>query len=70
MDKLKQHIEWLLAQCRKDSKELWMHQAFGAVQFYAMIIESREAYEELEAMWNNIYKPAFESCIWGQKMSL
>lgn len=69
MDKLKQHIEWLLRQCEKDGKELWMHQAFGAVQFYATISELRD-FDALEHMWNNIYKPAFERCIWGQKLSL
>ena len=70
MDKLKQHIDWLLAQCQKDGKELWIHQAFGAVQFYAMIVEDREVYNEMEFIWNNVYKPAFERCIWGQKLSL
>lgn len=68
MDKLKQHIEWCLNQCKKDNKELWMHQAFGAAQFYAMICSADE-YKEMETRWNNLYKPAFEACIWGQRIS-
>lgn len=42
-------------------KEIWMQQAFGAVQFY--ISEHPEEYEEVTAMWSKL-KSHFEHRIW------
>ena len=68
MEKLHHFVMSCLRLCAKsDNKEIWMHQAFGAVQFY--IIEHPEEYEEVAAMWNNV-KTLFERNIWGINLSL
>lgn len=69
MEKLHHFVMSCLRLCAKsdNNKEIWIHQAFGAVQFY--INEHPEEYEEVAAMWNNI-KPHFERNIWGINLSL
>ncbi len=69
MDKLRQHLMWCLQRCAKDHKELWLHQAFGAVQFYAMTLDNHD-FTELETLWNVEFKPHFERHIWGQSLSI
>lgn len=50
MEKLKQHIEWCLRWCQRDNKELWLHQAFGAVQFYISYAGDKGDFAEIEKM--------------------
>lgn len=69
MEKLHQFVMNCLRLCAKSetNREIWIHQAFGAVQFY--IAEHPEEYEEAAAMWNKT-KPHFERKIWGINLSL
>lgn len=69
MEKLKEHIEWCLRWCQRDNKELWLHQAFGAVQFYICYVGDKGNFAEIEKMWNE-YKARFEVCLYGQRLSL
>lgn len=69
MEKLHQFVMGCLRLCSKSetNKEIWIHQAFGAVQFY--IVEHPEEYEKVAEMWDKI-KPHFERNIWGINLSL
>ena len=69
MEKLCQFVTGCLRLCAKSetNREIWIHQAFGAVQFY--IVEHPEECEEVAAMWNK-FKPHFERNIWGINLSL
>ena len=64
MEKLESFVVSCLRDCANatDRKEIWLHQAFGAVQFY--ILEHPEEYEKVALMWEKI-KPFFERKIWG-----
>ena len=64
MEVLEKFVLGCLRNCKQvaHTKETWIHQAFGAVQFY--IIQNPEDFEEVEIMWNK-YKPHFERHIWG-----
>ena len=66
---LQKFVMYCLRACAKaeNNKEIWIHQAFGAVQFY--IIEHPEEYEAVEAMWRSI-KLQFERNIWGINLNL
>lgn len=69
MEKLREFVTSCLHECAKatNRKEIWMHQAFGAVQFY--ISEHPEEYEEAADMWPKL-KPHFEHKIWGVSFEL
>ena len=69
MEKLKSFVMSCLHDCANaiDRKEIWMHQAFGAVQFY--IFEHPEEYEKVAVMWSEL-KPHFEHIIWGVSFEL
>lgn len=62
MEKLREFVMSCLRDCAKatNHKEIWMHQAFGAVRFY--ISEHPEEYEEVAGMWSEL-KPYFEQKI-------
>ena len=67
MDKIKQEIQWALA-CAKSApgserKDLWLHQAFGALQYHLRLFPEHQA--ELEKWWNEEVKPDFEIAIYG-----
>ena len=67
--KLQEFVMTCLRRCAKaeKNKEIWMHQAFGAVQFY--IEEHPEEYEAVAKMWDTL-RPHFETHIWGINMNL
>lgn len=67
---LRQHIKWCLERCRQDGKALWMHQAFGAVQFYGTVCQDSEEHARIEKMWNSHYKIEFEEILYGQSLSV
>lgn len=69
MENLQQFVMGCLRLCVKKeyNKEIWIHQAFGAIQFY--IIEHPEEQEAVAKMWESI-KPQFERNIWGINLSL
>ena len=69
MEKLENFVVSCLRDCANatDRKEIWFHQAFGAVQFY--ILEHPEEYEEVAKMWSEL-KPPFERKIWGIEFTL
>lgn len=69
MEKLKNFVMSCLRNCARDMdyKEIWIHQAFGAVQFY--IIENPDEYAEVVQMWEEM-KPYFERQIWGVSFEL
>ena len=69
MEKLKSFVMSCLRDCTKatNNKEIWMHQAFGAVQFY--IIENPDDYAEVAQMWEEM-KPHFERQIWHLTFTL
>ena len=66
---LQKFVMYCLRACAKaeNNKEIWMHQAFGAVQYHINLFP--EQYEAIAEMWNGL-KPHFESHIWGTKLSL
>lgn len=66
MEKLENFVMSCLRNCARDQdhKEIWFHQAFGAVQFY--IIENPNEHIEVAQMWGKM-KPYFERQIWGNK---
>ena len=68
MEKLTNHINTLLKWAREtpENATVFFHQAFGALQFY--IVEHSldgDAYTELETLWNETYRPAFEFVMYG-----
>ena len=69
MEKLRGFIMSCLHGCTNSTynRESWMHQAFGAVQFY--VFEHPEEYEEVAGMWSEL-KPHFERKIWGVSFEL
>ena len=69
MVKLREFVMSCLRDCANatNRKEIWMHQAFGAVQFY--ISEHPEEYEEVADMWPEL-KPHFERKIRGTNFEL
>ena len=69
MEKLKNFVISCLRDCAKatNNKEIWMHQAFGAVQFY--IIENPDDYAEVAQMWGEM-KPQFERKVYGVSFEL
>ena len=66
---LQKFVMYCLRACTKaeNNKEIWMHQAVGAVQYHINLFP--EEYEAIAEMWNGL-KPHFESHIWGTKLSL
>ena len=69
MEKLKGFVMSCLHDCANytERKEIWIHQAFGAIQFY--VLEHPEEYEEVADMWSRL-KPRFEHEIWGVSFEL
>ena len=68
MEKLTNHINTLLKWSKEtpEHARAFFNQAFGALQFY--IIEhnlSNAEYTDLETKWNETYKPAFETIMYG-----
>lgn len=68
MKVLEKFIQDCLRNCMRidnnnnNNKEVWLNQAFGAVQFY--IIQNPDSFNEVEKMWIT-YKRNFEFQIWG-----
>ena len=65
MKVLEKFIQDCLRNCMRldnRNKEIWLNQAFGAVQFY--IIQNPDSFDEVEKMWAG-YKRRFEFQIWG-----
>ena len=67
--KLKTHMDYCLSQCERDHKELWLHQAFGAVQYVCLLCDPKD-FEKVCQIWNEQYKPSFEIAIWGSSLTL
>ena len=68
MNELINHINNLLTWAKQtpDHATAFFHQAFGAVQFYMIEHDLRGTeYAELETLWNETYKPAFEFVMYG-----
>ena len=69
MDALKEFLERCLLYCSWNETRIdrmkSMHQAFGAVQFYSAITHSTQEWNEIEALWNDNYKPKFEELVYG-----
>lgn len=72
MDKLKlyAHIEYCLRACASatDSKDIWLHQAFGAAQYHLTIHPEDEV--DVTRHWNERDKPVFERLIYGKSFTL
>ena len=72
MDKMKlyAHIEYCLRACARATahKEVWLHQAFGAVQYHITIRPEDEA--EVVCRWNERDKPIFEKLVYGVPITL
>lgn len=64
MEELNVFVMRALRACSKTThnKELWMHQAFGAIQYHVTVFP--EDYEEVSAYWAKM-KPLFEREIYG-----
>ena len=57
MEKLNEWILYCLRACERaeNNKLIWMHQAFGAVQYHITLIP--EDYEMVEKLWNKYPSP-------------
>lgn len=68
MDTLKDFIESCLLYCSWNKTRIdrmkCLHQAFGAVQFYARCTHNTEEWSQIEQMWD-YYKPKFEELVYG-----
>jgi hypothetical protein len=69
MEKLNEWIMYCLRACERaeNNKLIWMHQAFGAVQYHITLVP--EDYERVEKLWNK-YKPQFERKVYGVSFEL
>ena len=69
MEKLERFVMSCLRDCANATsrKEIWMHQAFGAVQYHILLLP--EDYEMVEELWNK-YKPQFERKVYGVSFEL
>lgn len=65
MEKLRRHFIYCADNCYKTTinKEIWLHQAFGALQYHITLFP--EDFEVLEKEWNEKWKPFFEREIYG-----
>lgn len=59
---LEEFLKYCLSQAKRANPLVFMHQAFGAAQYYLFVWEDEQ--EEVEALWD-IYKPQFEELIYG-----
>lgn len=69
MEKLNEWMLYCLRACERaeNNKLIWMHQAFGAVQYHIALIP--EDYERVEELWNK-YKPQFERKVYSVSFEL
>ena len=69
MEKLNEWILYCLRACERaeNNKLIWMHQAFGAVQYHITLVP--EDYEKVEELWNK-YRPQFERKVYGVSFEL
>ena len=49
-----------------DAKELYFHQAFGALDFAMRLVDDWDAESELVDFWNEEWKSKLEAPIWGE----
>lgn len=65
MEKLIKFIEsrYAYAQVNSDrfTREIFFHQAFGAIEFYLMLHPEHE--DTVKLMWENTYTPKFKALI-------
>lgn len=59
---LEEFLKYCLSQAKRANPLVFMHQAFGAVQYYLFVWEDEQ--EEVEVLWD-VYKPQFEELIYG-----
>lgn len=61
------YIDTHLAKATKypSDAKTFMHQAFGALEFY--LLGNPEDFNLLEQMWSNTYKPQFEKIIYNKE---
>lgn len=62
MGVLEEFLKYCLSQAKRANPMVFMHQAFGALQYYLFVWADEQ--EEVEALWF-IYKPQFEELIYG-----
>lgn len=62
MGVLEEFLKYCLSQAKRASPLVFMHQAFGALQYYLFVWADEE--EEVSALWD-VYKPQFEELIYG-----
>lgn len=61
---INQQLTWAIQ--TPDHANAFFHNAFGALQFYMIEHDLRgNEYAELETLWNETYKPAFEFVMYG-----
>lgn len=63
MGVLEEFLKYCLSQAKRANPLVFMHQAFGALQYYLFVWPDEE--EEVSALWD-IYKPQFEEAIYGE----
>ena len=63
MGVLEEFLKYCLSQANRANPMGFMHQAFGALQYYLFVWPDEE--EEVSALWD-IYKPQFEEVIYGE----
>ena len=62
MGVLEEFLKYCLSQAKRANPQTFIHQAFGAVQYYLFVWPDEE--DEVSALWD-VYKPQFEELIYG-----
>jgi hypothetical protein len=62
MGVLEEFLKYCLSQAKRANPLVFMHQAFGGVQYYLFVWQDEQ--EEVEELWDK-YKPQFEELIYG-----
>lgn len=62
MGTLEEYLKYCLHMAMRDNPQVFMHQAFGGVQYYLFVWPDEQ--EEVEALWAT-YKKQFEELIYG-----
>lgn len=62
METLEEFVKYCLSQANRAYPQLFVHQAYGAVQYYLFVCPDDE--DKVYAMWD-AYHPQFQKLIYG-----
>ena len=68
MDKLITFIELCLRDAKATTgatRAKYYEQAFGAIQYHSFLYPDDITYKNLESLWADVYRPQFETLVYG-----